>query len=147
MKITKATKSDLKKLFDLEHIIFPRDPFAISKSSFRYNIIKNNIINIELEDENGNPELVGYSLWMERKNSFRLYSFGINPKHRGKGLSKILLEDNIKRFGHKKLSLEVKVNNKTAISLYEKYGFKIVKVLKEYYDECDGYYMERSVVP
>lgn len=39
--------------------------------------------------------------------------------------------------------LDVAINNKPAISLYQKFGFKIIHTRKKYYDEQDAYTMER----
>lgn len=38
-------------------------------------------------------------------------------------------------------SLEVRIDNFKAISLYKKYGFEIVAVRKKYYNGIDGYLM------
>lgn len=63
---------------------------------------------------------------------------GIHPGYRRQGLGKfllcILLEDAIKR-RLQWATLEVKTNNHPAISLYEKFGFKIVGKRKGYYQK------------
>ncbi len=40
-------------------------------------------------------------------------------------------------------SLEVRCDNVSAINLYKKYGFKIVSIRKNYYENIDGYLMIR----
>ena len=42
--------------------------------------------------------------------------------------------------------LEVNVTNQTAVNFYQKFGFKIIHVRKNYYsDNNDAYIMERSI--
>ncbi len=63
---------------------------------------------------------------------------GIHPDYRCQGLGEfllsILLEDAVNR-QLKWATLEVKTNNSVAISLYEKFGFKIVGKRKRYYQK------------
>ena len=63
-----------------------------------------------------------------------------------RGLAKKLLEYSFENLSkdNKDFSLEVKVSNESAISLYKKYGFEIKKVLKDYYEQCDGYLMHKK---
>ena len=42
-----------------------------------------------------------------------------------------------------KIYLEVNTNNKKAISLYQKFGFKVINIRKNYYGIDDAYVMER----
>ncbi|WP_323669809.1 GNAT family N-acetyltransferase [Aliarcobacter butzleri] len=78
---------------------------------------------------------------MERKNYFRLYSLAIDINFQGLGIASKLLEYSFEKLRNKNFSLEVKTKNIKAIKLYEKYGFKIKKVLKDYYEDSDGYLM------
>ena len=41
------------------------------------------------------------------------------------------------------VTLEVAVNNESAINLYQKFGFEIINVRKKYYNDIDGYLMGR----
>lgn len=41
--------------------------------------------------------------------------------------------------------LEVDVNNKAAINLYQKFGFQKIHTRKNYYEESDAYVMERVI--
>ena len=136
--IEKAKLEDLKSLYELETKVFKNDPFALSKNLFRYHILNNSIFKIVV----GN-EIAGYILWLERKSYYRLYSLAINDKFQGLGLASKLLEYSFSELKNKGFSLEVKVKNEKAVKLYEKFGFTIKKVLKDYYDECDGYLMRK----
>lgn len=136
--IEKVKLEDLKSLYELETKVFKNDPFVLSKNSFRYHILNNTIFKIVVEDE-----IAGYILWLERKSYYRLYSLAINDKFQGLGLASKLLDYSFSELKNKGFSLEVKVKNKKAVKLYEKFGFTIKKVLKDYYDECDGYLMRK----
>lgn len=75
-------------------------------------------------------------------------SFCVDEKYRGQGLGKLLLDTVINHFKNKgdnvTLSLQVRVNNSTAISLYKSRGFIIERVLPGYYgDGEDGYSMKK----
>ena len=136
--IQKANLSDVKALFDLEKELFPNDPFSLSKLSIRYHILRNSLYKIEIDNV-----IAGYILWLERKRYFRLYSLAISNDFQNKGLAKKLLEYSFEKLNEKNkdFTLEVKVSNTNAIKLYEKYDFKIKKVLKDYYEKEDGYLM------
>ena len=63
---------------------------------------------------------------------------GIHPDYRWQGLGQLLLYVLLKDACQRKLkwaTLEVKVNNSPAISLYKKFGFKIVGKRKGYYQQ------------
>lgn len=134
--IKKAKKENLKDLYDLEKKVFQNDPFALTKNAFRYHILKNNLYIFEKDEK-----IVGYILWLERKNYYRLYSLAVDSSFQGLGIASKLLEYSFEKLRNKNFSLEVKTKNIKAIKLYEKYQFKIKKVLKDYYEDSDGYLM------
>jgi ribosomal-protein-alanine N-acetyltransferase len=136
MKISKAIKKDVKKLFSLENEVFKGDSMAISLSSFYYHL-KNNTIFIVEE----NQSIIGYILWLERKNYFRLYSLCISTSFQENGLGKKLLEYSFEKMPKKAMQLEVRLSNQKAINLYEKFQFKKVKILKDFYENEDGVLM------
>jgi [ribosomal protein S18]-alanine N-acetyltransferase len=139
--ITKANLEDLTSLYDIEREVFSNDPFSMSKDSIRYHILKNKLYKIEIDGV-----IAGYILWLERKKYFRLYSLAISNNFQKKGLAKKLLEYSFDELSttNKDFSLEVKVLNESAINLYKKYDFEIKKVLKDYYEQCDGYLMYKK---
>lgn len=141
--IEKVNLSDLISIYNIEREVFKNDPFCLSKQSIKYHILKNRVYKIILDDV-----IAGYLLILERKRYFRLYSLAIKDDFQNRGLAKKLLEYSfeILKSKNKDFTLEVKVSNKNAIKLYEKYGFKIKKVLKDYYEKEDGYKMIKSRV-
>ncbi|MBN2857622.1 MAG: 4-hydroxy-3-methylbut-2-enyl diphosphate reductase [Candidatus Delongbacteria bacterium] len=93
-----------------------------------HKIIKNSIKNggqlLVVKDQSGN--IVGSSWLTTDKRRNYLHHFGIREEYRKTGLSKRLLEKALD-FSNKsglQIKLEVHKDNKIAIKLYEKYGFK-----------------------
>lgn len=138
--ITNALISDAKKLFILENTLFGKDDFPLSLSSFYYHIKQNKIFIYKVNDK-----IVGYALWLKRKNYFRLYSICIDNNFQGKGYAQKLLEYSLDVIDSPQYTLEVKVTNTKAIKLYEKYDFKIQKTLVGFYpNNIDGYKMIKN---
>lgn len=138
--IRKALRNDVTKLYHLENSIFSKEDFGISMSSFYYHVKKNPIFVYENDSKIG-----AYILWLKRKNYFRLYSICVGEEFQGKGISKELLMYSFDNLKNSAYQLEVKVNNHIAISLYEKYGFKVKKRLKNYYPKnIDAFLMIRE---
>ena len=88
-----------------------------------------------MEDES----FVGYiSIWHD-ENKAQIESIVINDKNKGYGqtLFKYAL-DYLKNYI---ITLEVRVSNKVAIHIYEKYGFKTVTIRKNYYSNHEDAYL------
>ena len=117
---------------------------------------KTDIIN----DFNQNP-FTKYFIYMEKSNiigivnyfdlidRFELSYIEVLEEFRNKKIGSKLLEYLIEVGKNKNITnitLEVKVDNKYAIMLYEKYNFKIVSKRKGYYNGVDGYLMERKMM-
>ena len=86
--------------------------------------------------------LISYSLIYDR---IELEYIWVHIEHRKKGIASklmdIMIDEDVKN-----ITLEVNVNNKGAIKLYEKYGFKIVSVREKYYGNDDAYLMIREMM-
>lgn len=138
--IRKASLNDLQAIFEVENDNFTPEDFGLSRESIRYHLKRNIVYVIE---EQG--KVAGYCLWLSRKHFYRLYSIAVLKTYQGKGYGKALLEHSIQNLYGKPLQLEVKCTNIQAISLYEKLGFKQVKLLPHYYPKgIDGCLMRLS---
>lgn len=138
--IQKAISSDVKELSSLENLVFSKEDFAISNASFYYHI-KNSYLFVFKK----NKKIVGYTLFLKRKNFCRLYSLCVHSDFQGQGMAQKLLNYAFKTIKASKYTLEVKVSNRGAIKLYERNGFVVKKQLKEYYANCeDGYLMVKE---
>lgn len=80
--------------------------------------------------------ITGYLYYSEIYNRIEINQFFVYEKYRNKGYASKMLEHLIKK--NKSITLEVKCNNKKAINLYKKYGFKTVTIRKGYYNGIDG---------
>ncbi|ABM80831.1 ribosomal protein S18-alanine N-acetyltransferase [Hyperthermus butylicus] len=79
-----------------------------------------------------------------------IVSIAVLEGYRRRGIGRALMEAAMEalktRYGCKEVYLEVRVSNNPAIRLYEKLGFKKVKVLHMYYlDGEDAYLMAREL--
>ena len=134
-----ASRKDAKALYELESSVFSRDDFALSLSSFYYHIKHNELFVYESEGK-----LVAYILWLQRKNSYRLYSLCVQSEFRGEKIGQKLLSYSLERLKAKRYTLEVKTTNSVAITIYEKYAFYIQKRVVGFYKDSDAYVMCRE---
>jgi len=79
-----------------------------------------------------------------------IISIAVLPEFRRRGIGRSLMNEALRRLKEiykvKEVYLEVRVSNYPAISLYEKLGFKKVKILRYYYlDGEDAYLMAKEV--
>ncbi len=87
---------------------------------------------------NSDNKIIGIGCLWSIVEEAHITLLGIHPDYRGQGLGQLLLyvlfKDALKR-KLKWATLEVKANNHPAISLYKKFGFKIVGKRRGYYQQ------------
>lgn len=144
--IRQAIIDDIDELYRIEEAGFEHDRF--DKKQFRHLITKANAAVLVLIHED---KISGYSIMLWRRNSrrARLYSIVIDPKAHGKGLGGQLLragEELALSLGCDEISLEVRIDNKPAIHVYERHGYHEVEPLIGYYsDGCNGMRMRKQL--
>jgi ribosomal protein S18 acetylase RimI-like enzyme len=86
------------------------------------------------------------------QDNWMLISVYTLPEFRGKGLSKELMSrliEGVKANGAKKISLMVNVGQRSAINLYKKMGFEILRTEKDQRlgdgNTYDEFYMEKAI--
>lgn len=131
MKILPMAISHLNDIIRIENDSFAGDawPLSILESE----LTRSNASYFSLFDDD---TLIGYGGFHILYDEAEILTLAVDPKARNRGVGSMLLdyffgiwrENNVK-----KVFLEVKVTNKPAISLYEKYGFKIIAIRNEYY--------------
>lgn len=99
--------------------------------------------------EAGN-EIVGFVLGtIQRAYEARILALAVDDEWRRRGIGSRLTEqfvENFRNFGVQRITLEVRVSNDPAISLYRRMGFEPKNVIESYYgDGEDAYVMERSI--
>jgi ribosomal-protein-alanine N-acetyltransferase len=79
----------------------------------------------------------------------RILVLAVEPDYRRQGIGEKLLNSFIQKAtlrGVRKLTLEVRMSNKEAISFYNKHRFKMVSTIPVYYRDGEGaYVMERTI--
>jgi len=89
-------------------------------------------------------KVVGYIALTEFFKEAKIISFAVKKEFRRKGIGSKLLTTAInicKERGKEKIFLEVRVSNTPAQSLYKKKGFKVVKVIPNYYSDGESAYL------
>jgi len=80
--------------------------------------------------------IIGYGCLWSILEEAHITILLVHPRYQGQGLGQLLLlnllEDALKR-GLERATLEVRASNQAALSLYEKFGFKIAGRRKKYY--------------
>ncbi|OQY40743.1 MAG: GNAT family N-acetyltransferase [Fusobacteriia bacterium 4572_74] len=145
LEIEAKDKKYIKQIIEIEKEAFGLNGGVdewILKPMIRYGkvfvlVIENNVIGIAeyMRDFDG--------------DEIFLYGFSIKKEYRKCGYGKKLLEESIKVFREnkiKKIGLTVSLENKEAIKLYKKMGFKMEEMLKDEYGKgIDRLYLGREI--
>jgi ribosomal-protein-alanine N-acetyltransferase len=138
--------SDIERLHRLDLICFTPER-AFTQGYFSILFLYNNAFGWALEDERG--EMAAFILVTIQRNRGNISTIDVHPDFRRLGLGQRLMslaEENLRQMGMKKCTLQVAVDNNSAIKLYEKLGYKITRTLPGYYeDKQDAYLMEKSL--
>jgi len=93
--------------------------------------------------------IVGFIFVMTSQGTGHITTIGVAPEHRRRGLAQQMLahsEEALKKRGFATVSLEVRVSNIAAQSLYRGLGYTIVQRLKSYYNNGeDAFLMVKSL--
>ena len=123
---------------------------SLVKNSFSYDIkedLTNNFFSkYFIYEENNN--IIGFINYSDLYDRFELNYIYVKEEFRNKKIASKLMTYFINIGTNKNIdniTLEVSVDNKIAICLYEKYNFKQVAIRKNYYDGVDGILMERMM--
>ncbi len=135
MKIRRANLEDIPNIVRLEHQVFEET----LGESFLYDELSLNPFArmYILEDQN---HFIGF-IGLRVDDQAELMNFAIVPKYQHKGYGKALLTHVLKELqteGIKMLSLEVRQSNKQAQAFYEKMGFTVSHIRKNYYKHEDA---------
>ncbi len=124
---------DLASVMEIEHLSFPypwrRSTFIGELDNYPFSIP---FVIIHSPDE----RLMGYIILWFMQKEVQISNFALHPDFRRKGVGEAVLRDildKIKREGATEIFLEVRPSNYVAQSLYEKLGFHILGVRKNYY--------------
>ncbi len=142
--LRKARNEDLDELYLIDKACFPQHHF--SKYFIRLLLEYPSSIAIVALSSN---RIVGFTIGViEEENEGRIYTLGVLPDFRGRGIGRLLLEkleEELAMLGIEKCCLEVMEGNTPALQLYSKMGYRKVGVIKRYYGNRDGIVMEKAL--
>lgn len=146
MLIRAMTLDDLDRVIELEHQLFKESSW--SKEDYLYEIYENTFsFNFVLEIDD---IIIGHvGVWIMYEQS-QITTIGIDNHYQRQGYAKTLMDEIIQfavEEGCEVMSLEVRVSNQPAISLYEKCGFVNQAIRKNYYQDNheDAYLMVKRL--
>lgn len=131
--IRRMTTEDLDGVMEIEVEAFPT-PWP--REAYEKEITKNDLAYYVVAESDG--RIVGYAGLWEVVGEGHITNVAVRKERRGEGISNLLMEALLERvialhfYG---LTLEVRVSNTPARSLYEKFGFESVGVRKSYYSD------------
>jgi ribosomal-protein-alanine N-acetyltransferase len=134
VKIKPMEKSDIDKVVAIEAQAYGEHHW--SKESFLGELSNDLAKYFSAFNEDG--ELIAYVGCWQILEEAHLTTLAVLPEYRRKHIGEILLKtiiDECYKNMVKFITLEVRVGNKPAIALYEKYGFKSLGTRKGYYQD------------
>jgi len=124
------TEDDISSVLKIERSVFS-DPW---QEEIFYNEI--DIDGSYVIEDTEKQKICGYLCGMHILNEYSLQNIAIAKDYQNKGLGKLLLKSILQRnieSGYYNCYLEVRKSNCKAITFFKKYGFDIVHIKKEYY--------------
>ena len=125
--------------FQINDIEFVNQILKTFKISITEETLKNNFINIAVYDDSGIKGVVVYDVIYDR---IEIEYIVVELSERRNGIATNLIEYIEKKNPNiKNITLEVRESNLSAISFYEKLGFRRVAIRKNYYNDENGILM------
>ncbi len=133
--------ADLGRVYEIEKKSF-KDPYHVLFLINLYDLYPEGFF---VAEKNG--IVVGYTISRKIDDAGHVLAIAVSSEHRTQGIGRGLMEILVQHFlanGGKRIWLEVRVSNKSAIRFYETIGFDKIKTLKEYYlDKEDAILFEK----
>lgn len=143
MTVHAWTEKDVKEIARLEAECFS-DPWT---EGMLADTLRFPIYHTFLVEEGG--QVCGYGCIILLFEDAELANIAVAPTHRGQGIGKRILEEMhayARARGAERMLLEVRVSNRNAIGLYEKYGYERYGLREHYYaDGEDAYLMQKKL--
>ena len=143
MTVRAWEEKDVKEIARLEAECFS-DPWT---EGMLADTLRFPIYHTFLVEEGG--QVCGYGCIILLFEDAELANIAVAPTHRGQGVGKRILEEMhayAKARGAERMLLEVRVSNRNAIGLYEKYGYERYGLREHYYaDGEDAYLMQKKL--
>jgi ribosomal-protein-alanine N-acetyltransferase len=138
---------NLDRLYEIEKECFQKEAFT--RQQIASLLTDYNSISLIAKEESQITGFIIGMIYIERHASVgHILTIDILPKHRQKGTGLKLLaeiENIFREKGVRICYLEVREDNKPALKLYAKMGYKEVGKLKNYYGDAHGLYLEKEL--
>jgi len=146
VKIRNATKTDIDGIMEIENSSFEWfDTFPKALFNQYLNEYRDGFYVVVDQSES----IVGYAILAEDNGNGYLLSIAVHPKSRNRGVAVLLLkflESKCRENGFRKLTLEVRVDNKHAIEVYRKLGLTAVGMKIGFYgDGANALMMKKTL--
>lgn len=143
MRIITVSIKDLDEIFRLESNTFKKDAFFQNSI---LNLIINNTFFFKLINDDNSNEIVGFIIIIQdREDRVNLINLVISKQYQNKSYGSHLLKytlNKIKEMNNiEVIVLNVNSKNKVAIRLYQKFGFRIVQKIENYYRQKKSAYL------
>ncbi len=113
-----------------------------------------NILHDRLDDDNfyiyvyEDIDIVGYISSYFDYDTLEILNFCIREDYQRNGIGTLILNnliDELKDKNLKRVVLEVRSKNEKAVNFYNKNGFKVVNIRRNYYKDDDAFLMEKFI--
>lgn len=151
IRIEPMRPADVSRCAELEQVLFPEDD-PWHEVSFLSELAGPHNRYLTARDREG--RMVGYAgialLGNDEHPEAEIHTIGVDPADHRRGIGTLLLEALLLEAGRRggPVFLEVRTDNAPAITLYEKHGFHIIGLRKNYYQPsgADAYTMRRPAM-
>jgi len=85
-------------------------------------------------------KVIGYIIYWHIREDVQVNNIAVHPDFRGKGIGEALMRhviEKVRKNGATFMTLEVRLSNAAAVTLYKKLGFDILGTRKNYYTNPD----------
>jgi [ribosomal protein S18]-alanine N-acetyltransferase len=134
VSLRKLQLSDLDAIEKIERASYPT-PW--SRSMFASELAKQSSLSIAAVDE-ADGTLVGYLVLSRYVDAWHVMNVAVDPSHRRHGVASAMLQrlfEQTRGDEERGYTLEVRVSNAAAISLYERFGFVSRGIRRGYYTD------------
>jgi ribosomal-protein-alanine N-acetyltransferase len=132
--LRKLQLSDLDAIERIERASYPT-PW--SRSMFASELAKQSSLSIAAVDD-ADGKLVGYLVLSRYVDAWHVMNVAVDPAHRRHGIASAMLQrlfEQTRADDERGYTLEVRVSNAAAISLYERFGFVSRGIRRGYYTD------------
>ena len=141
IQILELTLEDIDAILPLENELYHK-PWL--KKDYEYELNENPFAHYLKMIDGDSKEILGYIGFWVKFEQAEITKVSISKKYQGFKLSKLLMADAEKRMvlaGCENSTLEVRVSNEVAINLYKSFGYEILTIRKNYYENGEDAYL------